>query len=309
MPKRILFWFLLLLVAGYGYLSLVYVPQQALFGARSPITMSPADVGLDYEDVVLSPAGEKLELAAWWMPAERPTATLVFSHGGGSNRHTMYFQALDFYRAMVEQGVSVLALDLRNHGNSDADGNGLQFGRTESADVLAALEWARSRSPQFPLFAMGISMGGATVIHAASRGAGIDGLILLDPLLDTSSGLTGGAWAESGLPPALFSGAAWASTTFYGLPGGDSQALSLATSLDLPILLIQDPDDPVTVAEHARVLAQANERVTLWVAPPVDASHPDLAWKGRWGSHVAAFHMFPEEAIGRIMTFMKSTAR
>lgn len=307
--KRLAVWLALFVFVAYAVVSLLYVPRLALFGERSPITMSPADVGLAYEDITLAPQGEDLQLAAWWMPAQQATATLVFSHGGGSNRHTTYFHALEFYRAMVAEGVSVLALDLRNHGNSGDDGQGLQFGRTESADVLAALDWAREKHPQRPLFAMGISMGGATVIHAASRGAVMDGLILLDPLLDTHSGLAGGAWAESGLPPAIFAGAAWASTTFYGLPDEESGALSLARDLELPMLLIQDPDDPVTIAEHAQALARANDKVNLVLMPPVDSGHPELAWKARWGSHVAAFHMFPEETTGHIMAFMKTVAR
>ena len=44
--------------------------------------------------------------------------TLVFIHGGGSNRTSSYFGSLDFYRAMVDQGIAVAAIDLRNHGES-----------------------------------------------------------------------------------------------------------------------------------------------------------------------------------------------
>ena len=105
---------------------------------------------------------------------------------------------------MVEQGVSVLAFDLRNHGSSPGDGRGLQFGASERADAQAAITWARERQPGLPLYAMGISMGGATLIHAAADGVQADGLILLDPLLDTYSAFTAGAWTATGLPPALF---------------------------------------------------------------------------------------------------------
>jgi len=299
-------WIALILFAALTLVYTVAIPREALHPEHQPVTMTPADVGLDYENITLTPADRPLELAAWWMPAapDRAIATLVFSHGGGSNRHSQFFKALDFYRAMVDRGVSVLALDLRNHGASDFDGEGLGFGATEKHDARAAIDWARDKSPGQPLFAMGISMGGATLIQAAGDGAPLDGLILLDPLLDTHSTFTRGAWTSTGLPPALFLPAAWAATNFWGLPGGAEQAYDRALTLKLPTLLIQDPGDPVTVAEHARALAAANPSVQLWVAPAVDPANPELPWRGRWGSHVIAYALFPEQTLGQIMAFI-----
>ncbi len=202
----------------------------------------------------------------------------------------------------------VVAIDLRNHGASGSDGQGLQFGRTEKYDAAAAIAWARGRNPNLPLFAMGISMGGASLIQAVHAGAKLDGLILLDSLLDTDDTFKQGAWVETALPPALFAVSAWAATQFFGLPGGNEQALARATTLDLPILAIQDPGDPVTRARYSRELAQRNPRVTLWTAPSIDPQHPDLAWKKRWGSHVSAFTFFPQETVTQILAFIESSA-
>jgi hypothetical protein len=151
-------------------------------------------------------------------------------------------------------------------------------------------------------------MGGATLIQALSSGATIDGLILLDSLLDTADTFKQGAWVETGLPPALFASSAWAATEFFGLPGGTQQPLELATTLDLPILVIQDPDDPVTRAQFSRELARRNAAVTLWVAPPIDSQHPDLAWKERWGSHVSAFTFYPQQTVEQIIAFIDRLA-
>jgi len=147
-------------------------------------------------------------------------------------------------------------------------------------------------------------MGGATLIQTAHDGAPLDGLILLDSLLDTRDTVMQGAAAETGLPPALFSVSAWAATQFYGLPGGEEQALERAATLDLPILAIQDPDDPVTRAHHSQQLAARNPNVTLWMAPAIDPAHPELASKGRWGTHVAAFLHYPRETVAQILAFM-----
>ncbi len=75
--------------------------------------------------------------------------------------------------------------------------------------------------------------------------------------------------------------------------------------MDLPTLLIQDPGDPVTIADHARALAAGNSAVELWEAPPVDPAHPELPWRGRWGTHVIAFTLFPEQTLDRIIGFIK----
>lgn len=308
MKKRIWALLALVLLTLCGYVAVIAIPQEAIHVQRSAVTTSPADVGLVFEEFVVSPEDSNLQLAGWWIPAQDARATLVFIHGGGSNRTSSYFGSLDFYRAMVDQGIALVVIDLRNHGESGSDRHELQFGRSEKYDALAAIAWARQKNPDLPLFAMGISMGGATLIQAAHSGARLDGLILLDSLLDTIDTFKQGAWVETGLPPALFAVSAWAATQFFGLPGGEEQALERAAILDIPILAIQDPDDPVTRARYSRELAQRNPRVTLWTAPVIDPNHPDLAWKERWGSHVSAFQFFPQETVAQILAFIESSA-
>lgn len=295
-----------LLLLGCAYVALIAVPSEAVQVQRYAVTTTPADEGLVFEEFVVTPRDSALQLAGWWIPAQNPVATLVFIHGAGSNRTSSYFGSLKFYRAMVDRGVSLAVVDLRNHGESDADGRGLQFGRTEKYDAEAAINWARRKNPDLPLLAMGISMGGATVIQAAYDGARLDGLILLDSLLDTHDTFKQGSAVATGLPPALFTASAWAATAFYGLPGGEEQALERAVLLDIPILAIQDPDDPVTRAQYSRELAARNPRVTLWMAPAIDPGHPELAWKESWGTHVAAFLFYPAETVAQIMDFIAS---
>ena len=293
-----------LLLLGCTYVVLVAVPTEAIQPQRVAVTTTPAEEGLVFEAFMVSPQDSALQLAGWWIPADNPKATLVFIHGAGSNRTSSYFGSLKFYRAMVDQAVSLAVIDLRNHGESDADAAGLQFGRTEKYDAEAAINWARNKRPDLPLVAMGISMGGATVIQAAYDGAKLDGLILLDSLLDTHDTFKQGSGVATGLPPALFAASAWAATEFYGLPGGEEQALARAATLDIPILAIQDPDDPVTRALYSVELAQRNPRVTLWMAPTIDPDHPDLVWKESWGTHVSAFLFFPEETVAQIVAFI-----
>jgi pimeloyl-ACP methyl ester carboxylesterase len=298
--------FALLLVTACAYGVLVAIPNEAIYRERNPLTTSPADAGLAFENITLSPSDSDLQLSGWWIPATEPRATMVFIHGGGSNRHSLFFESLKFYRAMVDHGVGIVAIDLRNHGDSGSDGQGMAFGRTEMYDALAAIAWAKDKTPTLPIIAMGISMGGATVIHAAHHGAKLDGLILLDPVLDTHDTFRQGAWVQTGLPPALFAPSAWAAATFHGLPTGNNDGLALAAELNLPILAMQDPLDPVNRAPYSEELAQRNPQVTLWKVPTIENDDPAVAWKERWGCHVAAFAVYPQETVAQIMRFIDS---
>ena len=303
MKKR--YWALLVPALLAGWVLLVYTPNAVQSVSALPLTSTPADVGLEYESFFLQPADRELALQAWWMPAENAQAKLVFIHGAGSHRNSSFFCSLDFYQALVTRRVSVAALDLRNHGDSDRDGDGLRFGLSEKWDALALLDWTRSRSPHLPLYVMGISMGGATAIHAVADGAEVDGLVLLDPLLDTRSAIANGAWVQTGLPRWLFHLSAWAAVALHGMPGGDNGALALASELTEPILLLQDPKDPVTEAVYARSLVENNPSVRYRELPAPDNEHLSaLAWRGRWGSHVAGFMLFPETVMSEISTFM-----
>jgi hypothetical protein len=58
------------------------------------------------------------------------------------------------------------------------------------------------------------------------------------------------------------------------------------------------------VAEHAQSLAAANSAIDLWLAPPVSPENPELPWRERWGTHVIAFALFPEQTLARIMDFI-----
>ncbi len=296
----------ILLLVTPGYVLLFAIPNYALNPERKPVTASPADVGLEFEAVTLSPRDSNLELSGWWIPADQARATMVFIHGGGSNRHSNFFESLKFYRAMVDNGVGVLVIDLRNHGVSDSDGQGISFGVSEGYDALAAVEWVRRRVPDLPVVAMGISMGGAAVIHAGHYGAALDGIILLDSVLDTQDTFRQAAWVQTALPPAFFNLSAWSATNFYNLPSGETETLALASKLEIPILVMQDPLDPVNRTPFSQQLANTNPHATLWLAPVIENDDPAVSWKERWGSHVAAFAVYPEETMQRVMLFINS---
>ena len=301
--KKILVGIPILVVFFWLIASFTILPKMAIEVPEKPVTRSPAEVGLRYEDLSLSSEG--VRLAGWWIPAPEPRATLMFVHGAGSNRTSEFTRSLALYRALVDLGVSVITVDLRNHGNSERTDGTLGMGPEEWPDVLAMSRWLdQGEQRALPRLIMGASMGGATTIHAIANGLSVNAAILLDPALDTPDTLIQGAWINSGWPPVLFKTYAWATTRFYGLPSGESDALAIGATLTTPTLIIQDPDDPITRLPFARALAAENSYVSLIEAPKIPQSADCIKHAGRWGTHVRAFSCHPEWTTAQLDRFI-----
>ena len=284
------------------FLSLVFIfgiamPWLGLKSGSEPVVDAPHSNNVEH--VIFE--SDKLQLEAWWLPAENPRATLLFVHGAGSSRVSPFFNTLGFYDSLQKAGVSVFTFDQRNHGNSEYTDGYLRMGATEYRDVLAAREWLRGRTDNdTPVIICGLSMGGATSIYALANGMRADGLLLFDPVLNTRDSLERGGWVGYGLPSVLFRPMAYLAPLFWGLPYGESDALEVAKVLDLPIAIVQNKTDPITRSIWSEELAKASEAATIAFVPDIDASDPCMADKGRWGTHASSFHCHPDWTIEQV---------
>lgn len=295
---------LLILAWAIGFLGIL--PSVLGKAQDVPFTASPEDVGVEYEEIAIPVPDEGLSLSAWWMPAADATSTILFVHGGNANKEDHYFGALDYYASLVARGHHVLAIDLRNHGRSDRTESGeLAFGREEYRDVVAALTALEEIAPGLPVIGSGVSMGGATLIEAAARDSRLQALVLIDPLLDNASATMGAMAAITGLPKVILAPTLWSRAVLYGQGGDSSTPLEVASSLKLPILLIQDPDDPITRAEFAAELAKRNAQVTYHLLPPAPLDHPAVVDSEGWGSHASGYRVHPRETLDQIESFLK----
>ncbi|MGZ4510263.1 MAG: alpha/beta fold hydrolase [Mycobacterium sp.] len=103
--------------------------------------------------------------------AGRPSVLML--HGGGQNRHSWKNTS----QTLADQGLHVVALDSRGHGDSDRAPNADYDVETLTADVLQVIA-AIGR----PVMIIGASMGGLTGILAAHRAgpANVTRLVLVD---------------------------------------------------------------------------------------------------------------------------------
>lgn len=298
-------WVTMGLLTAWVLLSVFWAPAHMISTTPYRVNETPASRGLDYQDIKIPSDGLLLE--GWWIPASEPIADLIFVHGAGSNRISQYIGSLDFYRTLHELNISVVTMDIRNHGNSPVTDGTLRMGLAEWPDVVATAQWLDQHQPSArPRILLGASMGGSTVIHAMMNGLKADALVLLDPLLDVLDSMMEGGEIETGLPAPLFAIAARAAIYQYGLPHGGTSPLAMAKTLDLPILLMQDWDDPVTRSPFASELASTNPRVTLARVPPISVEEACLDGKEEWGTHVAAHPCRPEWTRQTIFAFVQS---
>src|SRR5207244_7029090 len=134
---------------------------------RLALVQTPRDYGVTFETVEFRPPDQPITLRAWWMPAAQPKAAIILVHGGGDdNRYLPYADGLKLARDLVAHDYAVLAVDLRNYGESDASPEGVTFGEAESNDVIGAMNYLTQRSPALRYGAIGFSMGGETVLYA-----------------------------------------------------------------------------------------------------------------------------------------------
>jgi len=150
-----------------------YIVDSALDAEANPLEERPQDFGLHYEDVEFTPRGwPTIVLRGWWMPAPDARGTVIRVHGIDSTRSSR----LGLAQALVENGYSVLAFDLRGHGESDQAQMGA--GIHESEDVLGAVDYVVRERGAEPgrVFLHGHSYGGAIVLMSGWREPAVAGV-------------------------------------------------------------------------------------------------------------------------------------
>ena len=135
---------------------LVYFPVRTL-------DATPADLGMDYEDVYFETA-DGVTLHGWYVPGADDDVCVVWFHGNAGNiGHRVYNLALMHSRV----GASVFLFDYRGYGRSEGSPSepGLYL------DAEAAVEQARLRCgvSDDGIVLFGRSLGGAVAVEMATR--------------------------------------------------------------------------------------------------------------------------------------------
>ena len=213
-----LFGSILLLLVVLALIANAYrISTLVLYPPRQPISRTPADYGLAYEDISFA-SKDGLLLHGWWLPGRAnalthdPDPVVLILHPHFGNRHGLCTERqgwlpisendLDLLlvaQAFHQAGYAVLMFDFRSHGESP---RGLCAGGfTEDQDVLGAVDYLFQRvapdnlerpkvgvigfglGAAATLVALGREKGGADVIRVFSGDSeGGSGFLAIQPL-------------------------------------------------------------------------------------------------------------------------------
>lgn len=233
---------------------------------------------VDWELVKLETA-DAIPIEGWFFPpgAAQDGATVLLLHGLGGNRVHMMGPA----RFLHQAGYGVLAIDLRNHGNSGGELS--TFGHDEVNDVKAALAFLQQQPAINPdkIAVYGHSLGGATAILAASELHELKAVIVMSTFADIEFNAAQIAEALTGSSSDLMPDAmVWWGERQAGVPFAalDPQS-AVAGIAPRPILIIHGEADGFIVPENADRLYKAAQAPKELLLIP-NAGHNDVTLVG-----------------------------
>lgn len=235
-------------------------PARALLG--------PPPAGLVGQSVRIR-VGDAGQASGWFLPGRAGEGAVLLLHGVRGNR----LQMLERARWLEREGVASLLIDLPSHGESSGDR--ISFGRHEAAAVDAALDWLRARLPDERLGAIGVSLGGASLLFAQRRPE-LDAVVLesvyptiVDAVQDRLTARLGpaGAWLAPLLLVQL--------PLRLRLGVEQLRPIDAVTDVRAPLLIAAGTEDRSTRWPETEALyAAAPAPKTLWPVP--GAGHVDL---------------------------------
>lgn len=209
-------------------------------------------------------------IVGWFLPGRPGEGAALLLHGVRGNRLQMLARA----RWLQAQGIGSLIVDLPAHGESG--GERISFGRHEAAAVDAALGWLHTRVPAERIGAIGVSLGGASLLFAR-RQPELAALVLesvyptITDAVHARLAMRLGSPAATVLAPLLL----WQLPLRLGLSPDALRPVDAVAALRAPLLVASGTEDRHTPwVETERLFAAAPGPGTLW--PVRGAAHVDL---------------------------------
>ena len=258
-------------VVALGLLYLLvsfYIVNTALVAERNEIEEFPEDFGLAYEEVEFSPRDwPALTLRGWWMPTEDAKGTVIRVHGLDGTRDS----SLGLSKALVDGGYSVLAFDLRGHGESDPAQMGA--GIHEQDDLRGAIDYVLTHRGAEPgrVLLYGDSFGGAIALMTAVDEPAVVGLFsdsaftsVSDLLIQEVADRTRAArWSATALRPGIL----FVARVAKGLDISEVRPVDSVALYDYSLGLVHCSTDERVPLEHLiqiRAQVQAPPRMTVY---------------------------------------------
>jgi uncharacterized protein len=204
-----------------------------------------------------------------WVDRGGESPMVLLLHGVRADRLAMVSRA----QLLTRHGFSVLLIDLQAHG--ETPGESITLGYRESADVVAARDWIRSRAPGRRIGVIGTSLGGASVLLAPPP-SGFDAVVLEAVYPRVGRAVENRIRIRlGGLAPALTPLLMMQLQPRLHISESDLEPIRSIGRLGAPVLVVAGSrDEHTTVAESEELFAAASAPKLLWVVE--GAKHQDF---------------------------------
>lgn len=248
----------------------------------------------DFQDIRFSSRDASLNIAAFWIPADslavdNPAVIVVHGYSACRRSPASLLPAGMLHRA----GFNVLAIDLRDVGDSDTEDGRSAAGTEEYRDVLGAWDWLlslRFRPDRIGVF--GYSLGGATTINAAGAEPAVHAIwtdsafARIDDIIDYAT--RDAQWLRVFRPMGMLFGLLASGDNLYAPSPLDQMRLIG----DRPLYMVHGTDDELVPYSHLSLLADA----------AVSGGARPQTWTTNSG-HVASMIDHMDEYERRLTTF------
>jgi fermentation-respiration switch protein FrsA (DUF1100 family) len=222
-----------------------------------------------FDAQIVSITGSGHVIAGWWVDRGGESPVVLLLHGVRADRLAMVSRA----QLLMQHAFSVLLIDLQAHGGTP--GEAITLGYRESADVVAARDWIRSRAPHRRIGVIGESLGGASVL-LAPQPSGFDAVVLeavyprIGQAVENRIRMRLGALAPVLTPLLLIQ-----LKPRLHISESDLEPIRSIGQLGAPVLILAGSrDEHTTLAESQELFAAASAPKSLWVVE--GAKHQDL---------------------------------
>lgn len=253
---------------------------------------NPSAQGIQFEDIEYT-STDGLTLPAWYMPALKEHSvnkTILLVHGRGASRH----EGMRYAKPLTSSGYNVVAIDMRHPRQGEGIISTMSF--YERNDVIGAVNYIETRTPNNDIGIMGFSMGASTSIVAMAEDQRIKSGIFNSGFANATDVLAENAAVMYGVPryplmPTVMSLVELRSGTDTDLINPETYIPKISPR---PVFIMHGTADETVDFSHGQRLFEA-------------AKQPKDFWIVEGGKHTRLWQADKTAAVHKVLTFFKET--
>ncbi|MBI2545858.1 alpha/beta fold hydrolase [Candidatus Woesearchaeota archaeon] len=221
---------------------------------------TPSRYDLQYENVSFE-SRDSLLLKGWYIPAEDPKGTIIIAHGWGASKESM----LKYAKLLNRNGYNTFLFDFRGFGESQ--GNFTSLGYYERYDVLAAVDYLRTRQDVDvrKIGVLGFSMGCAASILAAREERPFRAMVL-DSCYTSINQNAARRMEKASIPKQFANSVTLMGSLVQGFNAFNLAPIKYIDEVHSPLLIMHGSrDEFVSVEEITEMYSRAADPKELWI--------------------------------------------